>query len=130
MQKFEFRGRVVSVGKTVNVGKQKEFLKREIVVDDSDLGSQYTNEVPFEAVKDKCSKLDGLAKGEPVSIQFFLAGNTWTSPKDGTVRHFVANRIVDVVPLGDAAAAPAEPQPDAPATGDDVGEGDPDNLPF
>ena len=128
MQKFEFNGRVVSVGKTVNVGKQKEFLKREIVVDDSDLGSQYTNEVTFEAVKDKCAKLDGLAVGQPVTVTFFLAGNAWTNPKDGVVRHFVANRIVDVVAHGDAAAQETQ-QPDAAA---DAGSdnGDPDDLPF
>lgn len=129
MQKFEFKGRVVSVGKTVNVGKQKEFLKREIVVDDSDLGSQYPNEVTFEAVKDKCAKLDGLSEGQPVAVTFFLAGNAWKSPKDGVVRHFVSNRIVDLVALGDAIAAP-ETAPEPPTPADAPEAGDPDNLPF
>ena len=129
MQKFEFKGRVVSVGKTVNVGKQKEFLKRELVVDDADPGSQYANEVTFEAVKDKCAKMDGLSEGQPVAVTFFLAGNSWTNPKDGTVRHFVSNRIVDLVVLGDAIASPADVS-EQPTPADAPESGDPDNLPF
>ena len=42
--KCTFTGRVVFVGKTEALGKtEKKFYKRQIIVDDSDAGSKYSN---------------------------------------------------------------------------------------
>ena len=63
--KCTFTGRVVFVGKTEALGKtEKKFYKRQIIVDDSDAGSKYSNEVAFEYHGDKCKYLDQFKEGD------------------------------------------------------------------
>lgn len=106
-QKCTFTGRVVSVGATETLGKNpdKQFYKREIVVDDAEPGSKWANPVVFEQTGDKCKYLDQYKPGDEVEIDFFPNGREWKDPKSGKVRHFVSLRI-GYIKKADGQAAP------------------------
>ena len=124
--KCTFVGRVVKVCATEKLGKDpsKPFYKRQIIVDDSDAGSKYSNEVAFEYHGDKCKYLDQFKEGDEVEIDFFPNGRRWKNPKTNTDQWFCSLVIGYIKKAGteDAPAAEAEA---APESVDDI-----DQMPF
>lgn len=122
--KCTFVGRVVKVCATEKLGKDpsKPFYKRQIIVDDSEAGSKYANEVAFEYHGDKCKYLDQFNEGDEVEIDFFPNGRRWKNPKTNTDQWFCSLVIGYIKKDGEDAPAEAE---DAPESVDDI-----DQMPF
>ena len=125
-------GRILKVGKTVNVSKNNEFLKRELVLDcsryDEYTGEKRENYVSFSFTQKRCAELDGLSEGELVEVSFILNGRKYE--KDGQTRYItdVVGYKVDRKESRQTAQAPASvAPPSAPAAAE--GEANPD-LPF
>lgn len=94
---YEFGGKIVTVGKTENLGKDpsKPFKKRLVVIDGASEDDKYPNPVPFEATGDKCALLDSYRKGNEVTVKFAINGRAWTD-KQGQMRYFGSNRIISI----------------------------------
>lgn len=123
--KCTFTGRVVFVGKTEALGKtEKKFYKRQIIVDDSEAGSKYANEVPFEYHGDKCKFLDQFKEGDEVEIDFFPNGRRWKNPKTNTDQWF-CSLVIGYIKKAGAEDAPAAEAEAAPESVDDI-----DQMPF
>ena len=118
-------GRVVKVCATEKLGKDpnKPFYKRQIIVDDSEAGSKYANEVPFEYHGDKCKFLDQFKEGDEVEIDFFPNGRRWKDPKTNTDKWF-GSLVIGYIKKAGAEDAPAEAEA-AQESVDDI-----DQLPF
>ena len=123
--KCTFVGRVVRVCATEKLGKDpsKPFYKRQIIVDDSEAGSKYANEVAFEYHGDKCKYLDQFKEGDEVEIDFFPNGRRWKNPKTNTDQWF-CSLVIGYIKKAGAEDATAEAEA-APETVDDV-----DDIPF
>lgn len=65
----------IKVIKDIQVLGTKGFQKREFVVEVVD--DKYTQTIPLEFVKDKCSLLDNFSEGQEVTVQFNLRGNEY-----------------------------------------------------
>lgn len=83
--KIELTGKIVRIGETQEFASG--FQKREIVLEIE--SGDYPNQVPVEAVKDKCSQLDKFKEGETVECSAFLNGNYWEKGD----RYFLALRM-------------------------------------
>lgn len=87
-------GRILKVGQTVNVSREKEFLKRELVLDcsryDEYTGEKRENYVSLSFTQKRCEELNGYQPGELVEVSFILNGRKYE--KDGQTRF-----ITDVV---------------------------------
>ena len=123
--KCTFVGRVVKVCATEKLGKDpsKPFYKRQIIVDDSEAGSKYANEVAFEYHGDKCKYLDQFKEGDEVEIDFFPNGRRWKNPKTNTEQWF-CSLVIGYIKKAGAEDAPAEAE-DAQESVDDI-----DQMPF
>lgn len=123
--KCTFVGRVVKVCATEKLGKDpsKPFYKRQIIVDDSEAGSKYANEVAFEYHGDKCKYLDQFKEGDEVEIDFFPNGRRWKNPKTNTDQWF-CSLVIGYIKKAGAEDAPAEAEA-APESVDDI-----DQMPF
>ena len=64
-------------GKAKHVGETQVFdsgfQKRLLVVECQEEGSQYTNDLGFDLLKDNVGKLDDIAVGDEVEVKFNLA---------------------------------------------------------
>lgn len=123
--KCTFVGRVVKVCATEKLGKDpsKPFYKRQIIVDDSEAGSKYANEVAFEYHGDKCKYLDQFKEGDEVEIDFFPNGRRWKNPKTNTDQWF-CSLVIGYIKKAGAEDAPAEAEAE-PESVDDI-----DQMPF
>ena len=123
--KCTFVGRVVKVCATEKLGRDpsKPFYKRQIIVDDSEAGSKYANEVPFEYHGDKCKFLDQFKEGDEVEIDFFPNGRRWKNPKTNTEQWF-GSLVIGYIKKAGAEDAPAEAEA-ATESVDDI-----DQMPF
>lgn len=87
-------GRIVRVGQTVNVSQNKEFLKRELILDcsryDEYTGEKRENYVAMSFTQKRCEELNGYQPGELVEVSFILNGRKYE--KDGQVRY-----ITDII---------------------------------
>ena len=81
-------GRILKIGSTTNVSKQKEFLKRELVLDcsryDEFSGEKRENYVALTFTQKRCEELNGFQAGELVEVSFILNGRKYD--KDGQTR--------------------------------------------
>ena len=109
-------GKVLTIGQAVNVSKQKEYLKRELVLDctryDPMTGEPIENYVSMFFTQRRCEELNGYKAGDMVEVAFFLNGRKYE--KDGQTKY-----ITDIIGLkverwGQQSAAP-EPTGEAPA---------------
>jgi len=104
-------GKVIKIGETESFGTG-DFTKRIAVIEIAD--GQYTQEIPIEAVKDKCIMFDSISLGDMVTANVNLRGSAWK------VCHFLSLQCwkinVDSVGTSDA--------PDIPGVGEGVA-GDP-----
>ena len=123
--KCTFVGRVVKVCATEKLGKDpsKPFYKRQIIVDDSEAGSKYANEVAFEYHGDKCKYLDQFKEGDEVEIDFFPNGRRWKNPKTNTDQWF-CSLVIGYIKKAGAEDTPDEDEA-APVSVDDI-----DQMPF
>lgn len=126
-------GRILKVGKTVNVSKNNEFLKRELVLDcsryDEYTGEKRENYVSFSFTQKRCAELDGLSEGELVEVSFILNGRKYE--KDGQTRYIndIVGYKVDRKESRQTAQAPASVAPPSAPAAAAEGEANPD-LPF
>lgn len=95
-------GKVLSIGKKVNVSKTNEFLKREIVLDcsryDRYTGEKRENYAKFSFTQKNCEKLDGFKVGDLVEVSFVLNGRKWD--KEGTVVYIMDIEGYDIAAKG------------------------------
>ena len=68
---MEITGKVKFVGETQVF--DSGFQKRLLVVECQEEGSQYTNDLGFDLLKDNVTKLDGISAGDEVEVKFNLA---------------------------------------------------------
>ena len=89
------------VSKVIRVGDTQTFdsgfQKREVVLEIE--SGDYPNQVPVEAVKDKCTFLDGIEAGDEVECSAFLNGNYWEKGD----RYFIALRMAYIKKVGESA---------------------------
>lgn len=112
-------GRILKVGQAVNVSRNKEFLKRELVLDcsrfDEFTGEKRENYVTLSFTQKRCEELDGYQQGDLVEVSFILSGRAYD--KDGQ-RKYITDIIGYKVERRDSKAsvtnAPAAPQVAAP----------------
>jgi hypothetical protein len=120
---FEYKGFVHQVGQTVTF--PSGFAKRELVLVE-DPNANYKDYAAFEFLKtknrDNTTLLDGLRKGQAVTVKFCLSAN---ESKKSPGSWFGSARGIEVAADGGSqseAPAPAEPEDD--------GLADADGLPF
>ena len=110
-------GVIKSIGKTVNVSKQKEFLKRDIILDCSrynpDDGTRIENYVQMSFTQKRCDDLDGFAVGEKVEVKFRLGGREWQGKVINDVTAYAIERVDASQPAQAPRAASPAPQPAA-----------------
>ena len=70
---MEIYGKIRLIGDTISVGSNG-FIKRLLVVDTDE---QYSQPLPIDFVKDKCSILDNYRIGESVKVGINLRGNEY-----------------------------------------------------
>lgn len=105
-------GTIVAIGATTQV--TEKVRKRDLIVTYAE-NPQYPQTIKFEAVNDKCEKLDNLSVGQDVDVNFNLNGREWINPK-GEKQYFNTLQIwkVDVVGGKEAEyAAPVEVDDDS-----------------
>ena len=125
-QLYDYTGVVEEVGTTQSFGTNG-FTKREVIVgNDVDSQSRYPNPVKFTFKKDKCSLLDGVAKGKRVKINFAIDGRRWDGPR-GT-QYFVDLTGLKIEVLNPDGSS-TEPAP-LPADPDDLPAAAIDDVPF
>ena len=106
-------GTVIKIGETESFGSG-DFTKRIAVIEIAD--GQYTQEIPIEAVKDKCAMFDDINLGDTVTANVNLRGSAW---KD---RHFLSLQCWKIqVDSAGTGSAPSEPAPT---------DNDPSQIPF
>lgn len=112
-------GKIVTIGKTVNVSKKNEFLKRDLVLDcsryDEFTGKKRENYVSMSFTQKRCEDLNGYQVGELVEVSFILNGRKYEN--DGQTRYITDIIGYKVERKGNVApqAAPSAPQePSAP----------------
>lgn len=134
-------GKILSIGKAVNVSKTSEFLKREIVLDcsryDRYSGEKRENYVKLSFTQKNCEKLDAFKEGDMVEVSFAINGRKWD--KDGTTviimdieGYDIALKSAKTAPQGDKGGEPvptSQEQSKAPQ-GEDNGEQSQGDLPF
>ena len=87
-------GKALVVGKTLNVSREKEFLKRELVLDasryDEYTGEKRENYVVITFQQKRCEELDGIGVGDLIEVSFVLNGRSYQ--KDGQTKY-----ITDII---------------------------------
>jgi len=127
----ELEGKIIHIGETETVGKDGNFQKRQVVIDDGD--AKYPQQIPFEVVQDKCPLLDDFAVDENVRIFYNMRGREYER-RDGGRGWFLNLSVWRMEHLDDnaregtqePAQAPNAPEPD---TTPEKGEIDED-IPF
>jgi len=111
-------GKVIEIFPTVEVSDK--FKKREFVVLVSE-NPQYPQEILLQLTQDKVSLIDGVKKGDTLTISYNLRGRSWTSPQ-GEKRWF---NSLEAWKVEKVAAAPAPMPIQVSGKQDDI-----DDLPF
>ena len=103
------------MGQPVNVSREREFLKRELVLDcsryDEFTGEKRDNYVSMSFTQKRCEELNGLMQGELVEVSFILNGRKYD--KDGQTKYITDIIGYKVERKGQAPQAQA-PQAQAP----------------
>ena len=81
---MEIKGKVLEVGKTQQASET--FKKRDLIIEYAE-NPLYPEFIKFEALQDKCEKLDELRPGDEVTVHFNLRGRPWTN-KEGVTSYF------------------------------------------
>jgi hypothetical protein len=90
---LEIKGKIKVINPTETFGSG--FTKREFVITTAE---QYPQDVKFEVVKDKCSKLDSYRVGQEVAVQFNVRGNEYNG------KYYVSLQAWTIVSLKEAHA--------------------------
>jgi hypothetical protein len=101
--KVEMTGKVIRVEDTETFGN--DFKKRTIIVEIE--SGDYPNQVPIEAVKDKCALFDKFKEGDQVEVSAFLNGNHWAKGD----KWFLSLRL-SFIKLAEGAESKPAPKPD------------------
>ncbi|MGA0208160.1 MAG: DUF3127 domain-containing protein [Ilumatobacteraceae bacterium] len=117
---YDIQGKVIHVGDTEKVG-QKGFRKRILVIETDE---KWPQQVPIEFCQDDVDRLDNLACGLEVEVEFAINGREWEG------RYFVNLRGWKVRKIGthvETRRAPREvPPPEEDVATYDEG----DEIPF
>jgi hypothetical protein len=101
--KVEMTGKVVKVCDTEVL--KNDFQKRTIIVEIE--SGDYPNQVPIEAIKDKCDLLGKFKEGDQVEVSAFLNGNHWAKGD----KWFLSLRL-SFIKLAEGAESKPEPKSD------------------
>ena len=82
--KMEINCKVHEVGVLQQVSET--FKKRDLIVEYAE-NPTYPEYIKFEALQDKCEKLDELRPGDDITVHFNLRGRPWTN-KEGVTSYF------------------------------------------
>lgn len=115
---YEVTGQLHSRSNTQQISDR--FKKREFVIKVVD--GAHEQHIKFELHQDNVSKVDGLNKGDEITVMFNIRGKEYF--KDGEARYF--NNLV-AWNIGHGAAAPKTIFPSA---ADEPQNSDTDDLPF
>jgi hypothetical protein len=102
-------GKVVKVCDTEVL--KNDFQKRTIIVEIE--SGDYPNQVPIEAIKDKCDLLGKFKEGDQVEVSAFLNGNHWAKGD----KWFLSLRL-SFIKLAEGAESKPEPKSDDQETGE------------
>ena len=133
---YELEGTIYQIDdvQTFNSG----FTKREFVVESQD--GQYSQQIKFEAVKDKTSLTDGLQKGDKVKVFFDIRGNEYNGRFYVNLNAWKLEKAAagggappaaaggDAIPFDDGGSAPPSHEREAPPG--TVDSGTEDDIPF
>jgi len=97
---LELKGKIKLINPTETFGSG--FTKREFVITTAE---QYPQDVKFEVVKDKCSKLDSYRVGQEVAVQFNVRGNEYNG------KYYVSLQAWTIVSLNEAHAPTTQSAP-------------------
>jgi hypothetical protein len=106
--KVEMTGKVVKVCDTEVL--KNDFQKRTIIVEIE--SGDYPNQVPIEAIKDKCDLLGKFKEGDQVEVSAFLNGNHWAKGD----KWFLSLRL-SFIKLAEGAESKPGPKSDEPEDG-------------
>jgi len=84
---FELEGKLIEKFDTVEVSEK--FKKREFVIEKTETngGRDFTEQIKFQVVQDKCDLLDNHKVGDTVAVSFNVKGRSWTNA-EGKVAYF------------------------------------------
>lgn len=108
----ELKGRVEHIAETRKF--DSGFQVRDFVVE---IGDQYPQYIKLQFDRDNCSKLDSIAVGMEVHVEYFLNGRKWNGPEG--IRYFTslkaANiKVLDARGLDTVSQAPQTPSTQVP----------------
>ena len=83
---FKIRVKIDQIGETEDVGKNTEFLKREVI---GILEGEWPEYFKFELIKDKTKLADDLLEGTYVTVHFNLKGKK-VEGQDGEDKYFTS----------------------------------------
>jgi hypothetical protein len=124
---FKVTGTVKVIGETIAV--TEKFSKRDLVITDQ---SMYPQDISFQVSQDNCQLLDPFVNGDLIEVSFNLRGREWTNPTTREVKYF--NTLdawkIELMNAVDRNNHQAEQNIQHPATPDQGGKADDDDLPF
>lgn len=94
---MEIEGKVHEVSDVIEI--KEGFKKRELIIEYTSEGSQYSEFLKFEALQDKVSLFDKLKAGDQVEVAFNLRGRPWTD-KMGKTSYFNSMVAWKIKPKG------------------------------
>lgn len=116
---MEITGTVHEIGEKITV--KEGFVKRELIVDYTPEGSEYSELLKFEAVQDKTALYDKVKVGDSVEVSFNLRGRAYEDKKTGKVSYFNSLQCWKLKKLDEADQEEAGSWSDAPVeNGDDL----------
>ncbi|MBI5324174.1 MAG: DUF3127 domain-containing protein [Ignavibacteriae bacterium] len=85
---YELSGKLVEKFDIQKIGEN--FQKREFILEivDSRNGTDYTDYIKFQLVKDKCSVLDNFGINEDIKVNFNIRGRKYE--KEGRLNYFTS----------------------------------------
>tara|TARA_B100000963_G_scaffold72821_1_gene60915 strand:- start:1760 stop:2137 length:378 start_codon:yes stop_codon:yes gene_type:complete len=125
---MDISGKLKLVNETKEYGTNG-FRKREVVVTTEE---QYPQDLLIEFIQDKCDILNSYTVGDHVKIDINLRGREWESPQ-GEIKYFNSIqgwRIEKLTVEDQNTMIPPIPQTEDSSDNEELGEDEPDDLPF
>ncbi len=128
---MEIEGKVHEVSEVMEI--KEGFKKRELIIEYTPEGSQYSELLKFEALQDKVSLFDKLKTGDQVEVAFNLRGRAWTD-KMGKTSYFNSMLAWRIRPKGQPVQTSDNTEPwntgSSTTSANDASEEGNDDLPF
>ena len=102
---IEFSGILHEKGETQYLGKNESFIKRQIVIEESNPGNDgkvYTELIPCQLIgADKAKAVDSFAVMDRVMMKVAVSGRPWDPPDGGARKYFLEFRVLAMYPAED-----------------------------